>query len=324
MLNRSVLIVGASSDSISQNSVMRSFVCEGFNQVLGPESAYHCSLERAAHEVKLANPSLVLVFGSCMPDACDYGPLRDVCDKYGCVLAFWLHDDPYEFDYNFRATEVADWIFSNDRWAALHYEHPRVRFLPMAASVNSHYRVWNEFKEHDVFFCGVAFPNRVSIMSDLQSVLKDRRSFIIGAEWPSSVVIAKNQRLNNAEWSNACATSHITLNMGRTLQLANKRYQLDATSPGPRTFEAAMAGTVQMMFVDGLEIVDFFEPEKEIILFDSPDDFSDKLESLLFDKERLRSIALAAQNRAIRDHTYSVRIKEMINWIGADLMLGNK
>lgn len=323
-MRKSILIVGASPDRINHNAVMRRYVCDGFNDVLGLNSSHHCSLENATKEIKFKKPSLVLIFGSCMPDVCDYGPIRDECDKHGVKLAFWLHDDPYEFDYNFRATEVADWIFTNDRWASLHYDHPRVRFLPMAASIRAHYRAWNEQKNHDVFFCGVGFPNRIALLLDLQSIFKKIRCCIKGADWPASLFLAQNQRLSNEEWSDVCASSNITLNIGRTLHLANKRYQLDATTPGPRTFEAAMAGTVQMMFVDGLEVLDFFEPEKEIILFDSPKDFSIKLEELLLDKDRLKSIAINAQNRAMRDHTYAVRAKEIINCVDGNLLLGGE
>ena len=320
-MRKFVLIVGASPDRINHNAVMRRYVCDGFNDVLGSNSSCHCSLENAIDEIQLKRPSLVLIFGSCMPDVCDYGPIRDKCDRYGSILTFWLHDDPYEFDFNFRAAEVADWIFTNDRWASLHYEHPQVYFLPMAASVRAHYRAWSESKNYDVFFCGVGFPNRVALLSDLQSVLKKLRVCIKGADWPSSLSIAQNQRLSNGEWSDVCASSSITLNIGRTLHLANKRYQLDATTPGPRTFEAAMAGTVQMMFVDGLEVADFFEPEKEIILFDNPKDFSAKLEELLLNKDRLELIALNAQKRAIRDHTYAARAQQIIDCIGGELLL---
>jgi spore maturation protein CgeB len=121
--------------------------------------------------------------------------------------------------------------------------------------------------------------------------------------------------LSNAHWSDFCATSWITLNIGRTLHLANSRYQLDASTPGPRTFEAALAGTVQIAFVDGLAISDFFEPGREVLLFDDPQDFTSQLDALLADPERCRDLAEAARQRALRDHTYAARCRTLLNWI---------
>ncbi len=318
------LIVGASPDRINHNTVMRSFVREGLDEVLGSGAAADCGLESAVSRVLQLRPALVLVFGSCMPDVCDYGPLRDACDRTGAMLVFWLHDDPYEFDFGFRATEVADWVFSNDRWAAMHHNHPRVRFLPLGASPRAHVRAWRSEKTADVFFCGVGFPNRVALLSDLAPVLESQRTRIQGAEWPSILTLARNERLSNAEWSDACAGSWVTLNMGRTLHLANRRYQLDAATPGPRTFEAALAGTVQMAFVDGLSISDFFEPGREVLLFDDPQDFATQLEELLADPSRCHAIAESARARALRDHTYAARCRQLLACINHDSLRPTK
>ena len=315
-LETDVLIVGACPDRVNNNSILRGFVKEGFDDVLGNGFALECDFETAIDQINVSKPKLVLVFGSCMPDVCYYLPLRIACEKIGSMLSFWLHDDPYEFDFGYRVTELADWIFSNDSWATIHYNHPKVHFLPMAASPKAHLREWRDEKSNDVFFCGVAFPNRIALLKDLSLYLSNHRTSIMGGGWPEELSFAKNQRLTNMQWGNACANSHITLNIGRTMNLANKRYQLDAATPGPRTFEAALAGSVQMMYVDGLGITDFFEPNNEIILFDDPKDFNDLLNELLSNRVRSRAIAEAARTRALRDHTYAARAKKIIDIVG--------
>jgi spore maturation protein CgeB len=307
-----VVVVGASPDRVNRNAVMRRFVAEGLAEVLGAAQVTECSLETALSVIERVRPRLVVCFGSCMPDVCNYGPLRDQCNRLGAQLAFWLHDDPYEFDFSYRAASVADWIFSNDRWAALHYDHPRAFFLPMAASRRAHWREWCEEKTADIFFCGVAFPNRIQIVTDLGAVLQTLRTRLLGADWPASLPFARNERLRNDQWSDTCAQSWITLNMGRNLHLANRRYQLDPATPGPRTFEAAMAGTVQLCFVDGLAIEDFFDIGDEVLLFDDPVGFRRHVERLLDEPALARSIACAAQARALRDHTYAARARELL------------
>ena len=86
--------------------------------------------------------------------------------------------------------------------------------------------------------------------------------------------------------------------MGRTASAANNRCQLDASTPGARTFEAAMAGSCQLLFTDSLEVMDYFEVGEEILLFDDTEDFRAQLESLLADRERACAIGTAAQRRA--------------------------
>lgn len=315
----SVLIVGASPDHLNNNAVMRSYVLEGFQALLGEGNAWQCSLEAGAETVRRLQPKLVVCFGSCMPDVVNYSPLRQACDSTGIGLAFWLHDDPYEFDFGYRATAVADWLFSNDRWAALHHKHPRAFHLPMAASPSAHMRDWNPHKENDIFFCGVAFSNRVQMLKDLSTILRKYRTRICGAEWPTSMEFTKNERLKNDQLADAYASSWLTLNIGRNLHLANHKYQLDPSTPGPRTFEAALAGTVQIYFADSLEITDYFEPDNEIILFDNPVELASQLERLLHDKKQLQVIIEAARERARQCHTYENRARSMLNLCGYKL-----
>ena len=262
-----VVIVGASPDWINRNAIMRRYVAEGFAELLGEDQVTESPLEAGPAVVDQLRPDLVVCFGSCMPDVVDYGPLRDICDRHGIKIAFWLHDDPYEFDAGHKAADVADWLFSNDRWSSFHHKHPQTFHLPMAASPRAHMMPWQPEKNTDVFFCGVAFSNRVQLLEDISPALERLRSRICGAEWPPHIRLAHNQRLSNDELAQGYASSWITLNIGRNLHLANRRFQIDPSTPGPRTFEAALSGTVQMYFVEGLEITDYFEPDQEIILF---------------------------------------------------------
>lgn len=313
---RDVVVVGASPDRINRNTIMRKFVAEGLSQVLGSDQVAECSFENSLTVVAAARPRLLVCFGSCMPDVCDYGPLRDLCDRLGTRIAFWLHDDPYEFDFSYRAVQVADWVFSNDSWAAAHYEHSRTFFLPMAASKAAHFRDWTPVKDREVFFCGVGFPNRVQLFRDLSPVLQGLRCSVLGDNWPQDLAFARNERLDNTQWADACSRSLVTVNVGRSLHLANRRFQLDPSTPGPRTFEAAMAGTVQLYFTDGLEVTDFFEPGREILLFDSPADFRRQIEQLLDSPELTEQIARSAQSRALRDHTYASRAGQLLSCCG--------
>lgn len=313
-----LMVVSAFPEKFNTNSALQDYVTWGFKAILGKDKVVACPLEVAPNLIESFKPRLIVIFGSCMLDISVYRATRIACDAVGSGIAFWLHDDPYEFDYAFKAEEVADWIFSNDRWSAMHYDHPKVKHLPMAASKQAHFRPWVEYKEFDIVFCGVAFPNRIQLIKDLSDSLRKYRSSIYGAHWPVDLTFAKNQRLTNSELSNLYANSTITLNMGRQFNLANDKFLLDASTPGPRTFEAAMAGTVQCYFVESLEITDYFKDGEEIILFDSPADFALQAERLIDEPETAKRIALASQVRALRDHTYEARCQQILKFCKFD------
>ena len=112
------------------------------------------------------------------------------------------------------------------------------------------------------------------------------------------------------------ATSRIVLNMGRDLSFANKKYQLVPSTPGPRTFEAAMAGACQLMFADSLEIMDYFNIDTEILLFNNPSEFEFLLMDLIHNPEKRFRIGAAARERCLRDHTYANRAQKILSCTG--------
>jgi spore maturation protein CgeB len=295
---------------------LRGYVAEGFRELTGEGAVRVCSLEAAEYCAEEFAPQLVVVFGSCMPAVSVYHGLKNYCLRTGACLAFWLHDDPYEFDFNYKILPIADVIFSNDRWAVTHYQHPRVHHVPLGASKAEHYRSPRQPKDREVFFCGVGFSNRVGLLRDCAASLAGVNVEVLGAEWPGDLKFAHNERVENRLLPDYYASSLITLNIGRRFNLANARFSLDAPTPGPRTFEAAMAGTVQCMFVEGLEIYDYFDPDAgEILLFDSPAELRRHVEMLRDDPAAAASIALAAQARALADHTYARRAERILTLV---------
>ncbi len=130
----------------------------------------------------------------------------------------------------------------------------------------------------------------------------------------------RNERIPNERLADYYATSRVVLNLGRDFHLANRKYQLDSSTPGPRTFEAAMAGACQLMFAESLEILDYFRLDEEILLFDSPADFQQTLERLLAEPKHCRRIGAAAEERRLRDHTYAVRASQLLSRVGLSVV----
>jgi len=65
--------------------------------------------------------------------------------------------------------------------------------------------------------------------------------------------------------------------------------------------------------VDGIEEV--LEPDKELVTFHSEDEMIDKIKYYLPKEEKRREIAEAGKKKVLREHTYEIRIKQMLKII---------
>jgi spore maturation protein CgeB len=318
-----LLLAGANPQEHKHDLVRRNDIAAGFTEVLGKSAVANCRYESVARQILRDRPELVLMVGSILPDRCDYAAMRKSCDQVDARLAFWLQYDPYEFDAYVKIVGLADFIFSNDRWATMHYPRTAVWHLPLAANPlrfgHEPLQPWQS-RNCDVFFCGLPYPNRLQLLRDLSPTLRSHRTVVRGADWDAAEFpYCQNEYTQPEDLPALYASSRVVLNMGRNVSSVNNRCQLDASTPGSRTFEAAMAGSCQLLFTDSLEVMDHFEVGDEILLFDDAEDFRTQLEMVLADGERACSIGAAARRRAMRDHTYAARARTLLECVGLDL-----
>jgi len=302
-----VAVVSACRDELNTNRDLRTHLAEGFAAVCGSENVLCVSEASAERSIPPHEPNLIVVFGTIMPDDVDLRTFRRLADRCGAHLCVWVHDDPYELDTGYRASAVADTIFTNDSGAVDFYRHPACFHLPLAASPTAHFRELGERFVCDLFFCGYGYANRIALFNDLRGDLQPYRTLVLGDAWPGDDALFSNRRISKELLVDFYALSRCTISIGRNYDIGNARYELASSTPGPRTFEAAMSGCAQLHFVTGFEICDYFEPDSEILLFDSPADFSAQIRTLVENPPRLASIRKAAQARALRDHTYANR-----------------
>lgn len=308
-----VLICSSSPDALNTNVQLRSYVAEGFSALVDvPGNVRACAADEAPAAIAAMRPSLLVIFGTLYPDRVDLTDIALAAKNVGAHVAVWVHDDPYEFDFAFRAVEVADTIFTNESSAVRFYHHDRVRHLPLAASPVAHLRPIAEKSGVDLSFCGYAYPNRIRFFLDLLPRLAGRVA-IVGAGWPSGHPSFSNVRMDVDALCDLYASSLCTVNIGRDFDLANERYRLTSATPGPRTFEAAMAGAAQLYFVSSLEITDYFAAGEEVALVDSVDDVAAWVERFRADPELNYRMRRLSQQRALRDHTYANRAATLLN-----------
>jgi spore maturation protein CgeB len=312
-----VAIVSTAPDELNTNHGLRDHVAEGFAQALPRgASVRSAASEDACNLIEASRPALVVALGSIMPDNTGIRDLRRSCDRVGAHLALWLHDDPYELDFAHRAEDVADSIFTCESAAVPYYRHPSVFHLPLAASPTFHFRPIEAEYDYDISFCGYAYENRVAFVRDLLEIGHPARLAVLGDGWPSLDWQVVNKRLSPGQLADLYARSMLVLNIGRDHDLANARHQPAASTPGPRTFEAAMAGAAQAYFTTSLEVTDYFEPEAEIVLIDSARDLVSAFERFAGAPLELIEVRQAAQARALRDHTYAARARKLLRICG--------
>ena len=313
-----VVLASAFPERFNVNRSILADLVEAFGDLLGPDSVFHLDYAALDLQVRRLEPDLVLLVGSALLVQSDYREISLACRGCGAIFAFWTVEDPYEFDVRSKICRHADLVFSNDAWAVRFYDHRRVHHLPTAASPKKAQCLQGYGNRPiDVFFCGVGFRNRQVVISDALPVLERYRSLVLGENWPvNHGGIVFNRRIAEAEMSSYYMSATCVLNIGRDFHHANEHRALAAVTPGPRTFEAAMVGTVQIVWQPSAFMADYFTPGSEYIAVDDVEQLAEELARLLADKDGARTIASAAQRRALADHTYAARARSILSAAG--------
>jgi spore maturation protein CgeB len=306
-----VLVVSASPDALNVNNVLRLYLARGFEEALEGGRCLAVAYEAGVRAAQDFGPDLLVVFGSVMLDETDYVPLVAAARRAGARVAFWLHDDPYEFDAASRILPLADVIFTNDE-ASLDFYPPMlpVHHLPLAACPAAHARPIRHRGGPELFFCGHLYRNRRRFLEAVAERAGgfERRALLLGTGAETGAIPGWTRgQVANEELAGFHNAALAVLNIGRDLNLANARFVIRASTPGPRTFEAALAGAAQIVVCDGLEIEEFYEPGREVLITDSADGFLAHWERLRVEPELSLALGRAAQARTRASHTYAHR-----------------
>ena len=309
-----VLICSDAPLESEANASIRGSIRDGWVDHLSATRVYSARLDSAISAIETMHPDLVLCVGSYLPETAYFGEATRAAREAGAVTAFWATEDPYEKDASYRIEQGFDAIFTCDRWTQRFYDHPRVFHLPLAGCPRRHHVPIRDDAERpiDMLFCGVAFANRCDIMTQLMPALKGLRISVIGPGWGAWGAGFSEQRIDKSRLIELYTQSKIILNLGRSLTFENSRYQIAPSTPGPRTFETAMAGALQFFHEDTLEIRDYFE-EDEIPGFSGSLDFRRLLDRFLPARELRTRTAMRAQQRALSEHSYASRAQRMVD-----------
>lgn len=257
-------------------------------------------------------PDLCIFVGSILPSEILLSAMLSRARKVDANIVVWLLDDPYEFDCFGRLDGLVDLILTTDKAACYHYpSHLPVAHMPLAAPrgllSQPHDRRGPPF-----FFAGYPYENRVTFFSELDARLpraESSKGLVVGPGWPTErVPFARNEVIDTFALNRFYKSGSVTFYLGRNLSLLNNRYGIRPSTPGPRLFEAAAAFACQVALTPGLELLDYFEPDSEIVFVDSAAEAADQCLRLMRDARSSLALGERAHRRVLSDHLYVHRI----------------
>jgi spore maturation protein CgeB len=260
-------------------------------------------------------PELVLAVASQIQGEL-VAPLAAVRTRQKTTVGWWLTDDPYEIDGSLPRAPLFDFVATSDLSAAGMYSGTSVLHVPLAADRQRHFREIRPADgdyQWDLVFCGVAFPNRLAWIKAAEAILARYKTSIVGPGWPALPFAAKG-RIDNSELTDLYNSARIVLNLPRSFNLSNQ-HDLPASTPAPRTFEAAAAGGFQLASADRPEFHRHFDIPAEMDLFLNVRDLQAKIEHYLGSPGERIEAARRAQRRVLESHLYEHRAAAILDHV---------
>ncbi len=169
----------------------------------------------------------------------------------------------------------------------------------------------------DLAFVGHRLPDRETRVQEFflrAAELAPEMSFVLGGEgW------AGKSLPGNVRWIGHVAThDHNRVNSSARMVLnINRESMADiGFSPPTRVFEAAGAGAC--LITDAWAGIDtFFRPQREILVATSAEQIVEHLRAV--DRKHSKQIGAAMRARALRDHTYAIRARQVDHLLAQEL-----
>jgi spore maturation protein CgeB len=158
----------------------------------------------------------------------------------------------------------------------------------------------------DLVYVGYGYPNRIALIEGLRAF--DVRLWGIG--WDASPALRDRFRpepVHGLKKTKIYGAASISLN------LQSEHYQAEGVTFRP--FEVAASGGFCLTEARP-DLGRYFVPGHEMVTFDDPDDLKRKIAYYLAHEDERREIAARARARALREHTYDDRVRQVLDVLG--------
>ncbi len=305
-------------DNTIANSLLLSFLATDDRIYAGQMSSKLTSLlsDIFLHEVERFQPHICF-FPAQSPVTIPL--LQHIRQMNKAVTAFWFVEDYRRFAYwkdyaphfeKFYGIQRNPFL---DQLRQLGATAPS--YLPMAADEAVHrplYLTPEEIEEYgaDVAFMGAGYPNRREMFAQLL----DYDLKIWGTDWDhpklQDVVQREGARICIEESVKIYNATKININLHSSMN--RDLFEIDGDFINPRTFEIMACGGFQL--VDKrLLLPELFTEGEEIVTFASLNELREKIDYYLEHPAERKRIAEAGRRKVLQHHTYTHRIRSVLN-----------
>lgn len=237
--------------------------------------------------------------------------LPDVLKEFPCKKALWYFDMPI-ISRLIELGKVCDRFFLHMRNQALEDEYLKrglkIYYLPQGVDPSAHSpcRFDPKFRS-SIAFTGSFDKKREEILLKLSKKYRNLR--IWGNGWECSKVehAWQGKPIYLEGYGQVCASSKIVLNLGR-----EGMWDVDISA---RIFMTAACKGFQLS--NDIETLgNYFDREKEIAVFHDAKELSQKIKFYSSHSKERKKIIEAAYKRVLSEHSYDLRIKEMLKCLG--------
>ena len=249
-------------------------------------------LERAPADV-------VLVFKGTKLEPGEVAALKR---RFGGRWVNWFPDDPHELAVSLALGPAYDVLFTHDGSSLEPHRTAGARAHYLAFGCDPEYHRpldggarWRA----PLVFAGSRDPARERVVRELA----DLGLVAWGPGWPNGPAYGD-------DFVRALSGAAVGLNVHQHFGEGGNpaRY---GTGANMRVFELAAIGTPQLSDAKG-DIARHFEPDREVVLYRDLGDLRERARWLLGDEPARRSLAAAARERALREHTWRHRMEELL------------
>ena len=250
--------------------------------------------------LRRAPADLVLVFKGTKLEPAEVGALKR---EGGGRWVNWFPDDPHELAVSLALAPAYDAFFTHDSSSVERHRAAghRAHYLAFGCDPEFHRPLdggprWRA----PLVFVGSRDPAREAVVQ----AAADLGLVAWGPGWPRGPVYGD-------DFVRALSGAAVGLNIHQNFGPGGDpgRY---GTGANMRVFELAGVGTAQLCDRKA-DVVRHFAPDREIVLYRSVDELRERARALLADDALRGSLAAAARARALREHTWAHRVRELLS-----------
>ena len=269
----------------------------GWNAVFGRSLA-----TRLAARLRQGPVDVVLVFKGAGLAPADVGELKR---RFGGRWVNWFPDDPHQLELSTRLAPAYDCFFTHDSSSLARHRAAGSRAHYLAFGCDPEYLQPPSTLRQDARWTAplVFVGSRDDVREPVLRALDEAGLVAWGPGWPRGP-------LYGDAFVRALAGAKVGVNVHQQFGERGDpaRY---GTGANMRVFEIAAAGTPQLSDAKA-DIARHLIPGSEIVLYRSVAELRSRAWELLADEPARRSLAAAARERTLREHTWRHRLEELL------------